>query len=288
MSPRIGLVFACGGLVGYAWSLLALRRYAVATGWDPRQAAALVGTSAGSVLATELAAGRPLDALLARLVGRDAAGEALPPWPRPRWPGLGLIARGLSGRVPPRVALSGALPEGAGDSGRIAADVDRLVPEGAWVRHPACLVVALDVETGERVAFGRAPAPRTSSRLAVRASCAIPGWYAPVEIEGRRYLDGGVASPTSADLLMEDALDEIVIVSPMTSARRAPAGTLAEGLERVLRGSMTRTLDAEVAALTARGHRVTRLEPTAQELGWMGANFMDPRRRKVLVAAAAP
>lgn len=287
MSRRVGLVFACGGKVGYAWSLLTLRRFANATGWDPREASVLVGTSAGSILATEIAAGQSLDTLVSRLASRDEGGDTLPPWPKLRWPCAGLIGRGMRGRVSPRVGLSGILPEGAGDSGSIAADVDRLVPEGAWVSHPACLVVTLDVETGERVAFGRAPAPKTSSRLAVRASCAIPGWYAPVEIGGRRYLDGGVASPTSADLLMEDDLDEIVIFSPMTSARPAHAGTFAERLERVMRRSMTRILDAEVDALTARGHRVTRYEPTGHELESMGANFMDARRRKALVSTFA-
>jgi NTE family protein len=56
MTARRGIVFACGGVMGYAWSLLALRRYEKAIGWDARGASALVGTSAGSVLATELAA----------------------------------------------------------------------------------------------------------------------------------------------------------------------------------------------------------------------------------------
>lgn len=284
MSARVGLVFACGGLVGYAWSLLALQRYARATGFDPPRAAVLVGTSAGSILATELGAGRAVDDLVTELVRETPAREALPPWPRLGWPSAGLLARGLVGGVSPRVALSGLIPEGRGDSGDIAARVDRLVPKGAWVDHPACLVVGLDAETGARVAFGRPPAPSTSSSLAVRASCAIPGWYAPVEIDGRRYLDGGVASPTSADLLMDEDLDEIVIFSPMTSARAAPARSIPEGLERVMRRSMTAILDREVRALEGRGHRVTRFEPTLHELGSMGGNFMDGRRRREIVA----
>lgn len=42
---------------------------------------------------------------------------------------------------------------------------------------------------------------------------------------------------------------------------------------------MTRTLDAECAALRAAGTRVVRIEPTAADLEVMGGNFMDPRRR---------
>ncbi|MFO0547764.1 MAG: patatin-like phospholipase family protein [Polyangiaceae bacterium] len=289
-AQRIGLVFACGGLVGYAWSLLALRRYARATGWDPRRASALVGTSAGSILATELGAGASVDDLFARLEGDLSSGRSpssVPPAPAARWPSLPLLGHALDrgSSVSLRTALSGLVPEGRADSAMIAGAVDRLVPEGAWVEHPSCWVVALDVETGERVAFGRAGAPHASSRQAVRASCAIPGWCAPVSISGRRYLDGGIASPTSADLLADEDLDEIVVFSPMTSVRPAPAHSFAERLERVMRWSMTSILDDEVERLTTRGHRVTRYEPTAYELGLMGGNFMDARKRAALVAA---
>jgi NTE family protein len=71
----------------------------------------------------------------------------------------------------------------------------------------------------------------------------------------------------------------------MTSARPAPAGTWGERLERVLRRGMTRTLDAEVARALSRGKRVVRIEPTAHELGLLGANFMSPRRRPLLLDA---
>lgn len=288
---KVGLVFACGGIVGYAWSLLALRRYAEATGWDPRDADVLMGTSAGSILATELAAKVSVDDLVARLKAVVADGSSvrpsLPRAPAASWPCLPLLRRGLRGEVSARVALSGLLPAGSEDSAVLADAVDRIVPRGTWVDHPACLVVALDVETGQRVAFGRAPAPLASSRDAVRASCAIPAWCAPVEIGGRTYLDGGVASPTSADLLLDDGLDEILVFSPMTSSRPAPARSFAERLERGMRWSMTRILDAETRALTARGVRVSRFEPTAHELGMMGANFMDARKRPLLLDAWA-
>ena len=35
---------------------------------------------------------------------------------------------------------------------------------------------------------------------AVAASCAIPGFYHPVEIDGRRYVDGGMRSTSNLDL----------------------------------------------------------------------------------------
>lgn len=56
--------------------------------------------------------------------------------------------------------------------------------------------IACDLETGEEVVL------KTSGDLieAVRASCALPGIFVPVESEGRRLIDGGVVSnvPTKA------------------------------------------------------------------------------------------
>jgi len=54
-----------------------------------------------------------------------------------------------------------------------------------------------------------------------------------------------------------------------------------------MRWSMTRILDGEVRELTASGVRVTRFGPTAHDLGIMGANFMDARRRLPLLEAWA-
>jgi NTE family protein len=116
----------------------------------------------------------------------------------------------------------------------------------------------------------------------------VPGWFAPITIDGRRYVDGGVLSPTSADLLAHERLDEVFVVSPMTSLHRTPARTFGTWLERSMRARMTRTLDREIAMLEALGRRVVRIEPTGAELDAMGPNFMDPRRRGVVVDAWAP
>ena len=73
-------------------------------------------------------------------------------------------------------------------------------PDG-WAPREGVWVVAMDYDSGRRVAFGREGAPPARLDEAVTASCAIPGWYAPVLIDGRRYVDGGTLSATSADLL---------------------------------------------------------------------------------------
>jgi len=62
----------------------------------------------------------------------------------------------------------------------------------------------MDYETGKRVVFGRAGAPFASLSEAVMASCAIPGWFTPVKIGNRTYVDGGAVSATSIDVVSHE------------------------------------------------------------------------------------
>jgi hypothetical protein len=58
--------------------------------------------------------------------------------------------------------------------------------------------------TAERRSRPFCTSPTTSSPTpseAVAASCAIPGYFAPLDIGGVEYFDGGVRSPTNADVL---------------------------------------------------------------------------------------
>ena len=120
-------------------------------------------------------------------------------------------------RYPPLAALAALAPHGRGSLEAVGAMVSALTPEGEWSPHANLWIIAMDYDTGRRVAFGRAGAPRAPLSDAVMASCAIPGWFTPVSINGRRYVDGGTCSPTSLDLLAGRGLDEVYVLSPMTS-----------------------------------------------------------------------
>lgn len=56
---KVGLVLGAGGVQGGAWLTGGLDAIADTTGWDPACADHIVGTSAGSMIATLLAAGLP-------------------------------------------------------------------------------------------------------------------------------------------------------------------------------------------------------------------------------------
>jgi len=66
-----GLVLGAGGVLGAAWTIGALAALHRADGWDPREADVLIGTSAGSVLASALSCGVGVDTLLNHQQVRD-------------------------------------------------------------------------------------------------------------------------------------------------------------------------------------------------------------------------
>ncbi|MEQ1785719.1 MAG: hypothetical protein ABL966_01600, partial [Acidimicrobiales bacterium] len=74
-APRIGLVLGAGGVAGGAFHVGVLAAIAHATGWDPRSAHTIVGTSAGSITGASLRAGLPAADLLARAQDRPLSAE---------------------------------------------------------------------------------------------------------------------------------------------------------------------------------------------------------------------
>lgn len=295
MTVRRGIVLGAGGVLGAAWTIGALAALEAHTGADPREAEVLVGTSAGSVLASFLGCGIGVDVLLDHqrgIVSAEApdisydpdtdSGGALPPLPKP---GIGSPRGVLSSamhpwRVTPMGALSAILPQGRGSLAPVGQLVDAVCPKGAWAAHPQTWVVAMDYDTGRRICFGRDGSPHAGLRDAVMASCAIPGWYAPVRIGGRRYVDGGTCSPTSLDLVARLGLDEVYVLSPMTSMEYDRPSGVAGKLERRFRRLSTKRLIGEVKKVAGTGTKVTLLGPGAEDLSVIGANLMDPTRRQ--------
>ncbi len=288
---RRGLVLGAGGVLGAAWTIGALAAVEQELGWDPREAEVLIGTSAGSVLASALGCGVTVGELLDHQSGKPDArisydvdkdsGGALPPIPRPFMGSPRGVLRSAMRpwKVTPMGALAAALPQGRGSIEPLGRLVDGLLPDGGWAPHPATWVVAMDYDSGRRVPFGRTGTPICPLREAVMASCAIPGWYQPVTVNRRRYVDGGVCSPTSVDLVTPLRLDEVIVLSPMTSLSYDDPTSVAARIERRFRRLVTKRTVSELKKVAATGTRTTFLGPTAEDLAIIGANMMDPRRR---------
>lgn len=296
--PRRGLVLGGGGVLGAAWMIGALAALPEVRGWSAEQAEVIVGTSAGSVLTALLCSGVSVPTLVAHQRGERlpvddpgagidfdhdrASGGALPPRPRLGIGSTHLVANAVlhPRRLPLLASLSGLLPHGRGTLEPIGELVRAAAGDDApWPTAPQALIVTMDYDRGRRVAFGRAGAPKASLPEAVMASCAIPGWYAPVTIGGRRYVDGGTCSPTSLDLLAAYQLDEVLVLAPMVSFDVDEPASLVGKLERRFRRAMTRRVLHEAGKVRRGGARVTILGPGPEDLEAIGVNLMDPRRR---------
>lgn len=89
--------------------------------------------------------------------------------------------------------------------------------------------VATDIQKGEEVAFGRG-----NTGTAVRASCAIPGVFRPVKIDGRIYVDGGVVSPVPVEAARRLGADVVIAVDISSGiSKRAPESTIETILQSV-------------------------------------------------------
>jgi NTE family protein len=289
---RRGLVLGAGGVLGASWTIGALRALEQTTGWDPRDAEVIIGTSAGSVLAAFLSSGISSEMLENHQRGIVVPGDPqieyeydgapLPPRPRLRVGSKELLRHTARHprQVRPMAAFTALLPQGRGTVASVGALIDAVVPHGEWAPHPRTWIVAMDYESGRRVPFGRKGAPHAGLSDAVMASCAIPAWYAPVDIGGRRYVDGGACSVASLDLVAHLELDEVFVLSPMTSWTYDKPRSTVGRLERVYRRHVTRQLGREAEKVRRNGTDVVLLGPSAEDLEGIGANLMDPRRRQ--------
>lgn len=292
---------------GGAWLTGALDAIAKETGWDPATADYVVGTSAGSMLATLLAAGLPPWFMVAHSAGETfegmtdarggfagdadrSAGATFKPerGALPIFPGSPLLAI-RSALKPfshtPAAVLSGWAPRGIISNEPLREIVRSAVP-GHWTSHPNHWVVACDYATGRRVTFGRRGSPDANLEDAVAASCSIPGFYRPVRIGGRLYVDGGIWSVSNLDVLRGQDLDLVICFNPTSSLHpiRAISPSAAMGL--LFNRATGRRLGSEAKRLRAEGTEVVLVQPTERDLRAMGVNLMRAGNRNEVIAIA--
>jgi NTE family protein len=297
---RVGLVLGAGGVVGASWLIGALEALEAETGWRAVEAERIVGTSAGAVVGALAASGIPseymsayaggrtleafaeaesrADALTGRLMGTDyRLQRALPPIGPGSWR-LALNTLRHVRRHTPATVVAAWLPRGFISTAPIHRLIEFFVP-GDWPEHPGYWAVAADYGSGKRVAFGREEAPPAHVADAVAASCAIPGFYHPVKVGGRRYIDGGVCSTSNLDLLCGAELDLVICLNPMSSVAPVSGGSPADRFAALMRAAAGRRLGREARKLREDGAEVLILQPGRDDCALMGLNLMSGSRR---------
>jgi NTE family protein len=144
------------------------------------------------------------------------------------------------------------------------------LPRHEWPDRPMILV-AVDAHTGQLVAFDRDSGVDLVD--AVTASTALPGFAPTHNINGTRYINGGVRSAENADLASGYA--NVVVLSPFGGR----SGTLPPGQFEGLRRLPGADLEGQVEGLRRQGSRVEVITPDADSRATMGTNQMDPATR---------
>jgi NTE family protein len=292
---RIGLVLGAGGVTGGAYLAGTLAALETDLRWDVRTADIIVGTSAGSMVGALLRSDVPAGDLAAWAIGGNLSPDAIDLLgliARPRFEPVQLRQFVRPLRVPRPSSFWSALRHPTHFDPMRAilthlADGNRdLRPDVAflgdgWPEQPF-YCCAVRRSNGTRVVFGRDRIPTAGLSAAVAASCAVPGYFAPVDVDGSLYLDGGVASPTNAATLRDADLDLVIAVSPMSSA--APrSGYSVEGYMRENAG---RKLQRELSVLESRGISTVTFQPGPSVLEHLGADFMNDANSAEIVLAA--
>jgi NTE family protein len=250
------LVLGSGGITGAAWEVGLIAGLA-AHGLDLTTADLVVGTSAGALAGAQVTSGTPLAELYqaqcasSEVTVAATMGRAL----MLRY-GLAVFTPGTAARARKRLGrLARASPP--------LAEAERQAVIGAWLpshEWPArrLLITAVDADTGECATLDSASGAGLIE--AVSASCAVPGVWPPVPINGRRWMDGGMRSAANADLAA--GFDRVVVLAPIWKGLRV----------------MPAALD-QCQQLASGGSAVVLVTPGAEAAAAMGPNVLDSARR---------
>jgi len=263
------LVLGAGGHAATAWELGVITGMADA-GVEVRNADVIVGTSAGARVSVLITSDLKLEELFQRQVDPGLqTKEPTPPVDFTRWRTDFMRAKEEPGEAIAVLQRFGALalqtPGGLQEARRnmIAA----ALPSHTWPER-RLLIVAVDVESGERRAFDRSDGVDLID--AVAASGAVPGIWPPVALRGHRYMDGGMYSIDNADLAV--GCDHVMI---LTLPARVPPLCVA-------------SLEDAVDTLKHSGARVDVVHPdeAAQAaFASVGGNLLDPSVREAAARA---
>lgn len=253
--PRVGLALAGGGPLGAIYEIGALCALEEALeGADFTRLDQYVGVSAGAFIAAGLANGwRPRE-LCAGFIENSGSGEIFDPaWltvpaygeylkRAARVPGLTLAAlwRATWGRKTLLEVVEGfapAVPTGMFSSEEVHRRLEKLFSRPGRSNDFRALrsrlrLVATALDSAEPVAFGSAGWDHVPISRAVQASCALPGLFPPVEVEGRMFVDGALTKTMHASLALDAGVDLMLCINPLVPFTRE--GIADGGLPAVL------------------------------------------------------
>ncbi|MEM7052240.1 MAG: patatin-like phospholipase family protein [Acidobacteriota bacterium] len=300
---KIGLALAGGGPEGALYEIGALRALEESLeGLDFNDLDIYVGVSAGAFVGACLANGITLRHLC-RVVASEGTDEG--PFAPENFfaPAFGELRRRLT-MVPglfagglwdflrkpdnfsflePVLRLGRALPVGVFDSRRIADYLEKVFDREGRSNDfrslkRSLIIVAADLDSGRAVRFGEPGWDHIPISTAVQASSALPGFFEPVTIDGRHYVDGVLIKTVHASTALKAGADLLLAVNPIVPVDTAKA--VEEGV--MVRGKLVDRGLPAVLSQTLRTLIRSRLEAGIQKYATKYADseiqLFEPRR----------
>jgi NTE family protein len=320
VDSRLGLTLGGGGFLGAVYELGALAALNdCIDGLDLRRFDIYVGVSAGAFIAAGLANGLSPQTMIRMFVETEDADFPLDPAAllRPAW---GELRKKMVAMPSASVAalrdvarpLLRAEPQALRTAGwRLLDQVSRLLPTAILDGEPAqrrfkelyssggrsddfrelkcdLRIVATDIDTGEAVSFGSPHLADIPISTAVRASSAIPGLFAPVTVNGRRYLDGALNKTLHASEALNAGAKLVFALNPLVPlVSGSTAKTRAQSLPSILSQSIRTAIRSRVGIglekyrLTHKDADVILIEPRSDDTVVFNSrifSFSDRRR----------
>ena len=289
-APRIALALAGGGPLGAIHEIGALCALEEALeGMAFTGLRHYVGVSAGGFIAAALANGLRPRELCTAFIENEGPDRFDPAWLAQ--PAFGEFLR-RAARLP---ALGAALPTGLLSSEtiqrRLAAALSRPGRSNDFRHLRARLaVVATDLDTGGAVAFGTPGLDAVPISRAVQASCALPGLFPPVRIDGRCFVDGALAKTLHASVALEQGVDLLLCINPLvpfTARDLASAGlpaVLGQGLRTLIHSRLALAMKHYARAYPHTD--IVLLEPDPADGEWQQAQVFGYGQRRRLAEHA--
>ncbi|MFJ2319910.1 patatin-like phospholipase family protein [Pseudomonas sp. NPDC087817] len=246
--PKVGLVLSGGAARGLAHIgvLKALEEQGI-------KIDAIAGTSMGAVVGGLYASGYKIDELEKLALGIDwqqALSDAPPredvPFRRKQDDRDFLVKQKLSFRDDGSLGL----PLGEIQGQNLALLLESLLAHTSDTRDFDKLpipfrAVATDIANGEKVVFRKGHLPQV-----IRASMSIPAVFAPVELDGRLLVDGGMTDNIPLDVAREMGVDIAIVVDIGTPLRnRKQLTTVVDVLNQSITLMTRRNSEEQLAAL---------------------------------------
>ena len=234
---KIALVCAGGGATGAVYEIGCLRALDDLIEGGVGGLDLYVGVSGGALVSSLLAAGISPEEMYDAVASPHGGPLGVPDAPLYR---LGFGGFATASRRAPAVVRRAAAAVLAGETRSLAdfaSSLFELLPAGlldnSGVRDYVAaligartedrfdalphrlLVVAVDLDSAEAVAFGSRGHREVPVSQAVQASTALPGLYRPVRIDGRDYVDGGVRKTAHIHLAIESGARLVLCVNPI-------------------------------------------------------------------------